>query len=145
MAQGYFNNKAKEKGLKVISKSAGISVMEGEKASPTAIKIMKQLYGIDISSHKAKAVTEMDLEESELVLTMTRMQKAILISNFPEHREKIFMLSEYVQDDESCIITPDVKDPYMGDQTTYTEVLNEISFYVDKIISTINQDFRHTL
>ena len=140
MAQGYFNQKSDIKGLGIKSVSAGISADDGEKVSKMAVNVMDKLYGIDISSHRSKSVNEKDVDEAVLILTMSRMHKNLLVSNFPEHHEKIFTLSEYVLESDALHIPEDIKDPYMSDEYTYTKVAKEIAFYIDKLIDCLSEN-----
>ena len=138
MAEGYFNFKSKINGTGIKSISAGISANEGENASPTAVKVLKKLYGVDISSHSTQTVKENDVDEADLIFTMSRMHKNLLVSNFPEHREKIFTLSEYALQPDSIQIAEDIKDPYMSDENTYSDVAKQIAGFIDKIIECFN-------
>jgi len=134
MAEGYFNKKSKERGLDINAKSAGTSACEGDRASALSMKVIKNLYNVDISRHKARTVSEEDIKEASLVLTMSRMHKHILISNFPDYREKIFTLSEYALGPDVVKFAEDIKDPFMSDEYTYSKVAEQIADYVDKVI-----------
>jgi len=134
IAEGYFNQKAKEKGLDIYAESAGTSAYEGDRVSALSVKVTKKLYNIDISTHRARAICEEDVKESSLILTMSRTHKHILISNFPEHRAKIFTISEYVLEPDMRHFAEDVKDPFMSNEYTYSKVAQQIADYVDKVI-----------
>ena len=134
MAEGYFNHKSSMNNLQLKSVSAGISAYDGESAAPMAVKVMERLYGVDISAHRSQSVVERDVNEALLILTMSRMHKHIMISNFPEHREKIFTLSEYALEPDSLQLAEDIKDPIMTNEKTYGDVAQQIASYVDKVI-----------
>jgi len=57
--------------------SAGISAIEGQMANEKAIKVLKS-KGIDISSHRAKQLTDDMINGSDLILTMTVAHKKII-------------------------------------------------------------------
>jgi len=134
IAEGYFNFESTKNGMGMKAISAGISANEGENASPMAIKVLEKLYGIDISSHRAQTVKEKDVDDADLIFTMSRMHKNLLISNFPEHREKIFTLSEYALEPDTLQFAEDIKDPYMSDEDTYSEVARQIAGRINEII-----------
>lgn len=79
MAQAIFDKKAKEKGLSVHSDSAGISAFTGDRASETAISVMKE-RGIDISSHRSRRFSEYMAEEYDYFVCMTEEQSSAIDS-----------------------------------------------------------------
>jgi len=85
MAEGVFNSEV-EKSEKLrdsfISSSAGLYAYDGEGAHPKAIQMLKSEWGIDISSHQSQTVSKELLNESDIILVMTRGHKKELISRF---------------------------------------------------------------
>jgi len=108
MAEGLLKKIWKDMGepypLRVISR--GTSAMAGFPASSEAVSVMKK-RGIDISSHISWPVVEKDLDEADLVITMTNAHKEMLLSRFPKYSKKIYTLSEMVPQK----IKGDVADP----------------------------------
>ncbi len=96
--------------------SAGIMAIEGDSASANAVLAMKE-KGIDISEHKAYQLREKDVEDADLILTMTDGQKMMIAQLAPD---KIFTLGEFSGNDY------DITDPYGGDLTEYRETAEEI-------------------
>lgn len=96
--------------------SAGIMAIEGATVSANAVLAMKE-KGIDISEHKAYQLREKDVEEADLILTMTDGQKMMISQLAPD---KIFTLGEFSGNDY------DIADPYGGDLTEYRETADEI-------------------
>jgi protein-tyrosine phosphatase len=62
--------------------------------------------GIDISSHRSHRLTPKDIEDADLVVVMTQGQKEVLSLEFPEERNKIYLLSELAGENY------DIEDPY---------------------------------
>lgn len=52
--------------------------------------------GIDITQHQAAQFTAQDAKFSDLILTMTLTHKAWVVEHFPETKDKVFTISEYV-------------------------------------------------
>ncbi|MHB1418310.1 MAG: low molecular weight protein arginine phosphatase [Bacillota bacterium] len=98
MAEGIAKNllprKDKEEFLFV---SAGVAAAHGAPATPEAIKVMSE-KGIDLSTHQATQVTQELIERADLVLAMTRGNKAQILRMVPEAREKVYLLKEYLLD-----------------------------------------------
>jgi len=44
--------------------SAGLSAFEDDWANPKAVKVLKEHYNVDISSHRARKITKSDVESS---------------------------------------------------------------------------------
>lgn len=82
-------------GESVEIKSAGLSALEGMEASRWAMEVMKE-KGFDISHHRARNVSERDIEEADLILTMSLSQKKELLDRFPFADGKAFLLTEVV-------------------------------------------------
>jgi len=98
MAEGFFNAAVRQdpklsEAYKAFS--AGIMVMDGESASNNAILALKEGWGIDISSHKVKALKYEYIKDADLILTMTKAHKDAALHLFPGMDKKIFTLKEY--------------------------------------------------
>lgn len=122
MAEGIFNN------LSEGAFSRGIYA-EGTAASENAVSVMKKM-GIDISKHISTQLTLKDINESDLVLTMTKAHKMAILSACPEAEEKVFTLGEYAEGG-------DVSDPYGGNEAVYEACAREIYDYIKKIVEKI--------
>lgn len=137
MAEAYFNNMAEKSGKKKFrAKSAGIYAAENMDVSKNSARAMNELYGLDISGHKSSPLVEKDMEESDLVLTMSKSQKKFLHETFTKHRDKVFTLSEFARINGKpgeMDADPDIKDPFMQDLKTYMKTAEQIAFYIDKI------------
>lgn len=93
MAEALLRQIAKEEGLDVDVKSAGISASDGTKASPYAIEALQE-RGIELD-HQSKMIDEDLIQWADVVLAMTHAHKRILIHRFPDAVDKIFLLKEY--------------------------------------------------
>ena len=142
MAEGIFKEKLKtinENNIKV--SSAGISAIEGQRANEKAIKVLKE-KGIDISSHRAKQLTNEMIKQSDLILTLTLSHKKLISEYFPNSINKIFTLKEYgqkINDEKSDRNNLDIADPYGMDYNVYKQSMMEIEVELDKIVKNINK------
>lgn len=145
MAQAYFNARIGKCQNPCSSDSAGIAAFTGQLASNEAIEAMRELYGIDLSEHRSKRVTDALIAQSDLVLAMTGIHGRILREAYPDDADKIFTLGEYAglilkeqgQDTpqkEQSASTPEIQDPYGRGMSVYMEAVKHITSLVDVVI-----------
>lgn len=119
MAEGIFNH------LSEGAFSRGL-MAEGGKASENSVKTMAKM-GIDISAHVSKQLAIEDVEEAELVLTMSKMHKAAIVNAVPQSEGKVFTIGEYAHGD-------DVADPYGGSEEVYEACGAQLYDYIERIV-----------
>ena len=99
--------------------SAGVSAWANQPASRHAISVMKD-KGLCLIAHKAALVSKEILDGAALILTMTSSHGAVLISDYPEAKDKIFTLGEYVGKNT------DISDPFGGSLEDYRTCAEQI-------------------
>lgn len=107
-------------------RSAGIFAAVGQDASPLAKQVLKENQ-IEFQ-HQASQVTKTDVEWADLILTMTKSHKQMLVQQFPGIEEKVFTLKHYVDETDGDII-----DPFGGTIDTYRETFNELQQLIVKL------------
>lgn len=114
--------------------SAGLFTSEGLPASEHAIKAMLKM-GIDLSGHSSQAITQSLMAEADLILTMTKDHLSYLIKLYPEKRDRIFTIGEFVG-------YPDweITDPYGMNQQTYQKSSREIKEILNLVIKILMND-----
>jgi len=144
MAEGFFNefvNKDKDLAGRFYALSAGIAAYDGLPASANAITALQEGWGIDISGHRARLISQDLMENSYLIFTMTGEQKEYLHFTHPEFKNKIFTLKEFVYDN---IINKNkfeydynlnISDPFGKSIDEYKKCAVEIKEAVEKLIS----------
>lgn len=100
--------------------SAGTWAVEGLPPSPKTLQILQE-KGIELSSQRSKPVDRNLLQSFALILTMEGGQKEALQVEFPEQREKIYLLSEMIGAEY------DIQDPVGGDWEAYQRTAAEIA------------------
>lgn len=83
--------------------SAGLGALVGRPADPPAVKISEE-HGLDITAHRAQAISSVLVNQADLILTMDLEQKRHVESHYPSARGKVFRLCEFKK--------MDVADPY---------------------------------
>ena len=143
MAEGIFNSRVEaddELRGKITSFSAGISSIDGESASESSIKVLKEKYSIDISAHRSQILNDKMLKDADLILTMTLHHKSVILSKIPELTKKVFTLKEFAlqseNDDnsEEYNYRLDIADPFFMPMQVYKRCAEEIAGAIDKTI-----------
>ena len=107
--------------------SAGVAATSFSPASELALAAAKE-NGLDLSDHVSKAVTEGDLAESDLALTMTESHKLYLLGAYPKYEKKIFTICEY-----STGLRQDVADPFGGGNREYDSCFKQLRKLMNKL------------
>lgn len=141
MAEGIFISLLKDNNIDNINvSSAGISAFEGDSANEKAIYTLKN-KGIDIESHMSRQLTKDIIENSNLILTMTKAHKRMILNALPEYSNKVFTIKEYVYINNNEDLTGknlDIADPFGLDYNFYEKCAEEIEEYLQKIIGMLN-------
>lgn len=111
--------------------SAGISTVDGMDASKHSIEALKEL-GIDLSNHRSKVITKELIDNSDIILTMTKSHKEILVQAVPKCKEKVYTFKGFVNKTEL-----DISDPFGGNLDTYKDTMKEIIYSVNEIVKKI--------
>jgi protein-tyrosine phosphatase len=118
MAERLFAHEVSKTGLpkRIISYSAGLSAMDGDKASQNSIDACKEL-GLDITDHKSTGLTRTSLEEASVVFCMTESHRALINMYFDlPQGYPIFLMREFVEEGSK-----ELPDPYGQDIDVYRE------------------------
>lgn len=125
MAQGLFREFLKKKGIDGIEvSSGGISAFAGDEATAGAVRAAKRL-GADISDHRSRAVNTLMLDESDLIVCMTK-----------GHYDA---LQQYVGEDRLYILSQGVPDPFGGDDECYKSCAEKIIGGFEKLLEQIGR------
>jgi protein-tyrosine-phosphatase len=110
--------------------SAGISAMDGDKASDNSIDACKEV-GLDLSDHRSAAITRATIENASVIFCMTESHRALLHMYFelPED-SPIFLMREFMEDGSR-----ELPDPYGQSLDVYRECRNDM---VETLPSLIN-------
>lgn len=130
MAAAIMDKLAQERDLDIRIESAGLFAADGERASDNAVESLKK-YGVDLSYHRSKQVSEELINQSDLILTMTASHKMALE---PIAGYKTFTLGEYVG------AAGDIRDPYGGNLETYEETAAELYELLNKLADKLSEE-----
>lgn len=106
MAEGLLRKLAKERGIDLEVRSAGVSAVSGTSISRHAAAILRDEGVVD--SMESSQLTGESVAWADLVLTLTGGHKQHLLQYFPEAVMKTYTLKEYVHEEEA--VTEDIKE-----------------------------------
>ena len=101
-----------------IAYSAGTWAAENQAATALAVQVMAE-RGIALNGHRAHQVTRQDLDGTDVVIVMTGNHRDALVSEFPDQKNKIHLMSELEGR------RYDIADPYGGVLEEYHARANE--------------------
>lgn len=135
MAEALFRDLVKDRADYEVS-SAGIAAAPGMPASKhtTAILREKGLHRDDFSS---RMLDEKMLKAATHVFAMSGHHIAAIEDEFPEHAEKVYLVSEFAQDDN--IRSKDVSDPFGAGRAAYEETLADLEKMLPSLVAYIDQ------
>ncbi len=138
MAAGILNKMLAEGGISDINvDSAGTAALEGMPATELAVKTSTE-WGIDLSGHRARSVTDELVEKADLILTMTPEHREEILLHDSSAGNKTFLLKSFpepVKTDPSF----SVRDPIGGGPADYQRSFFEIEESLRRVFSSILQ------
>ena len=111
--------------------SRGVSAFGGGGASSMALRVMKEIYGLDLKDHVSRLITEEDAKWANLILTMTEAHRRQVAELFPFAADKLYTVWGFANDNARK--NRDISDPFMGDFAVYSACAAEIKECLDLI------------
>ena len=131
VAEGILRNRVREKGLNVITDSAGTSGYHiGEKPDSRMLRIAKS-NDIDISDLRARQFKKDDFDKFDRIYVMdeSNYENVVALATKSEQKEKVkLILNESFPGSDK-----EVPDPYFGGDTGFQHVIDLLSQAIDKI------------
>lgn len=112
--------------------SAGVFAVPDETASSDAILALREA-GLDLSEHRTKQLSADMIDKADIVLTMTRSHKNMVLSLLPVAEGKIFTLKEYTTQAGNPA-EHDVSDPFGSDINVYRATAKELAGLVESAL-----------
>lgn len=132
MAEEIFNQISNLHDVKAIS--AGIAAISGSKTSKNTVALIKDNFSNDLSDRNAVQLEEKMISESDLILTMTGYIRDALVERFPQYKNKLFTLNQYVD------LKEDIIDPYRGDIEVYQKTFDILKKSIGLLLNKIKED-----
>ncbi len=130
LAAGYFACELVNRHYRdeILISSAGTWAENGLPVMPSALECARSI-GLNLDAHKSRMVNYDLLNNANLILVMTSNHKEAISLEFPDVRNRVFLLSE-----AAGFSSFDILDPFAGDNVTVEMVAKEI-------VDIINQGF----
>ncbi len=125
MAEGIFNHIAKQNKSGHTAISAGI-FPDGNGAHANAVTVLLEM-GIDISAHQSQGLSQLLIENADVIITMTKSHKS-MVEQLPEAAGKVQTMGEYSG------TGIDIADPFGGDLEQYRSCALDILQAVQRMI-----------
>jgi len=116
--------------------SAGVMAVVGSDAAEGA-KTMAAEFGVDLSDHRARQLSEELLDDTGMVVVMDRSHLNMILSLWHHHRAKVQFLSSF--EPNSRGVEKDIADPYRGSARVYRKCFQRICQAVDGLVEVLKQ------
>ena len=138
MAEWLLKSKIKDRNIKNVEVySSGVYAEDGESSTWEAKSVMKDEYGIDMGNHKATNIRNSKIKQMDLILCATINHKEAVLDIYPELKEKVYTMKEYVNYDRQYHDKIDIKDPWGYDIETYRSCISEIDECLELLLKKI--------
>jgi protein-tyrosine phosphatase len=111
----------------VLVQSAGIAAMAGGRAADEAVETLKQ-RGLDLATHETQPLSDRIVRYADLILTMTRGHREAILAQWPEARDRAFL----VAGDRG-----DISDPIGGPSELYRRCAEQIDAHLAEWVKRI--------
>lgn len=135
MADWLLKKKLKDLGrddIKVFS--CGVCAEEADVSTWEAKKVMKDEYDVDLSNHIATHIRKSKINEMDLILCATNSHKIAVLDMYPNLKEKVYTMKEYVGYNRQYHDKIDIKDPWGYDIETYRSCASEIDECIELLL-----------
>ncbi len=139
MAERVFRKRGEENGRGDIEvSSASLFDMEGAPGDPGAVDILEE-KGFNGYGHKSRMLTLDMVAETDMILVMEHQQRKTIIENYPEAKEKTFLLKSF---SSGCTQlnsgdVDDIRDPYKLSSYYYRLCFAEIYLAIEGVLKCI--------
>ena len=116
--------------------SAGTLNLPPTQASEEAIKISHN-HKVDISKHQSSPVDRFILDESNIIICMATYHYNILLKNYPEYADKIYILKNMNRDES--LDDPSIADPIGMSEEFYEQIYLEIEVELKRIVANLRE------
>lgn len=130
MAKAIYDRMDEVKQLEVLSR--GLVVLFQEPANPKTCAVLKN-NNLDLDGHSSTELTEEDITEDTIILTMSEKLRDSVKEKFP-NAKRVYAMKEFIGEEG------DVIDPYGKTLSDYEDCFDEISKIVKKTIYRINEE-----
>jgi protein-tyrosine-phosphatase len=114
--------------------SAGTLNLDSSRASEEAIRISEK-HNVNISDHISSPIDRQILDKANIIICMAAYHYNLLIRNYPEYADKIYILK--TMDSEDNIFDPSIADPIGLSEEFYNQIFLEIQKELKRILPSL--------
>jgi protein-tyrosine phosphatase len=114
-------------GTGVHVESAGTHAHVRDPPAAAAVKTMHDKYGVDISSHRSRSVSDVHVEDFDYVVPMADNVREDLKESYPSLGEKL-------------LPSWGIDDPYRGDMFTYEVTADRIQKHIEELSTFLKKE-----
>ena len=130
MAMGILQDISLKENVEVLARGLVVSFSEPMNGKAEAVLISN---GITLEDFTSKALTNEDITEGTLILTMERKQRDKVLANFKNtHIENVYVLTDFVGEEL------EVLDPYGGSLQSYGLCYESLRKSIKKLVKILN-------
>jgi protein-tyrosine phosphatase len=116
--------------------SAGLNAKPEKPADPRAVAAAAQ-FGVSLKEHHARALTAEMVVGSDVIFVMDFENEAVLLSRFPQAREKTFLLGGFATGPANKSV--EIPDPYDGDLAEVSACYEQMEPHVREVARRLSQ------
>ena len=119
----------------IVSTSAGLSAMDGDKASQNSIDACEEL-GLDITDHRSAGLNRTTLQEASVVFCMTESHRALINMYFElPQGYPIYLMREFIEGESK-----ELPDPYGQDIDVYRQCRDRMLECMPSLINWVEKN-----
>jgi len=119
----------------IVSSSAGLSAMDGDKASQNSIDACEEL-GLDITDHRSAGLSRTTLQEASVVFCMTESHRALINMYFElPQGYPIYLMREFIEGESK-----ELPDPYGQDIDAYRQCRDRMLECMPSLINWVEKN-----
>lgn len=131
MAMGILSDMSLKLEVEVLARGLVVSFPEPINGKAEAVLISN---GITLENFTSKALTEEDITENTLILTMEQVQRKKVLEQFENtHVENVYVLTDFVGDELEIL------DPYGGSLQSYGLCYETLRKSIKKLVKMLNE------
>lgn len=137
MAQEYLRHALRQLNIDTIQvDSAGVFAIQGMLPTQQAQHVLQEA-SIPPSTHQAKYLTPLMVQEADLVFIMENFHREEVIRRDPSAKNKVHLLKSYHLPPNETLPNPNIPDPIGKPLEVYETCFQEIREAVDRIIKSL--------
>ena len=134
LAETLLTREIEQRKLRNISvSSAGLFVHPGNRPDPEMVALLSKT-GIPVKGHKAKQITEQDMDWADHILVMEEEHALMINRSWPEVAGKVELLGNYISEGHNPV---DIADPFGRSPYHYRLAQSQITLAINSLVKSL--------